>query len=303
MNKPSDYTSDMFKKLREDISWIKHKLFTETSPKPESITAPEQYSINAVQTDNNSKHEGNNPKTIIRATLNMPKAIRVEAETNEREKNWYHDRTFLIEIFGIAAAIGYAAIAYNQWQDANHNFRTDERPWVTIETALADKATKTPDGMMDVTYSEGSPVLIPVYLKNSGKTPATDIQADILVQIADPKGDTLVLPVGKYVAGKTVPAPVGIMDMLFGILFPDGESGHHIGASRYGTKNGQNGMIPLTHDEVLALSGGTARVFLVGRVDYRDRFGKEHWTTLCKEVWAVSESLNCQLYNAADAND
>jgi hypothetical protein len=85
MSKPNEYVADLLKKLREDISQIKHRLFTE-KPKSESDStrSPRQYVIDAVQknTESEEKEDG-----TIRATLHLPEAIRVQTKTDDSGTN------------------------------------------------------------------------------------------------------------------------------------------------------------------------------------------------------------------------
>lgn len=110
MSKTTDYVTEMFHKLREDISWIKHRLFME-KPNPESSTndPAHHYTIDAVHANHQSAQENDQP---IRAVLNLPPTIHVDATTEERQKHWYKDRTVLLQggtIFvGSVVAVIYA---------------------------------------------------------------------------------------------------------------------------------------------------------------------------------------------------
>jgi hypothetical protein len=168
MNKPSEYVTDLFHKLRDDISWLKHKLFTD-KPKLESAESPRHYTINAIHKDIDSDQEDDKS---IQATLILPPAIRVYAETEERPKKWLQDRTVLIQIGGIFLAIVAAIIYYCQLNAmlnanklANKTFEVGQRSYVTLgrkdgvvaEFRNTHGATK--DGLV-------------IYFQNSGHIPA-----------------------------------------------------------------------------------------------------------------------------------
>jgi hypothetical protein len=106
MKKPGDYVTEMFHKLREDISEIKHKLFTE-KPKLESVEIQPHYTIDAIYKDEQSHDKDDK---AIRATLNLPPSIRVDAKTEERKRPWIKDRAVLLQIGTMAIGILVAVI-------------------------------------------------------------------------------------------------------------------------------------------------------------------------------------------------
>jgi len=208
----------------------------------------------------------------------------------------------IVEGIGILAAGVVAVVNGLQWRDANRNFRIDQRPWIRIETALINSTdpVDATNGMVIKTFKVGAPITIPIRIHNAGKLPALGTEAAVLIQIADTEGRALVLPNGKYVGTSVLPL-MAIPRIRLEIVFPNGSSST-IRMSRYGTENGHNGVIDLKPDEAKVLADGTSRIYIVARIDYRDPFGKEHWTTLCKSVSEMTESLRCEQYNATDTN-
>lgn len=274
MNKPSEYITDLFHKLREDISWIKQKLFVE-KPKLEPADTPKQYIVNAVHTDDNSKHESGDPKTIVRATLNMPKAVRVEAETHERHKKWYRDRVFILEMFGVLAAIFYAFIAWNQWQDSAENFRTDERAWLSV-TTIKGVTLPSPE---EVTLKGWAPINYSYVVENVGKTIATNARARSAYSFGtEPKQQFT-----DYSSESTA---------SYQILFP------HLPIESYATRNPA-----IVHrDEDMQWIAGKIHLYIYLMVEYDTIFkpSVRHHTYVCA-VWVTpSQQLFCHTGNKAD---
>jgi hypothetical protein len=138
MNKPYEYFTDLAKKIREEIAELKHKLFAE---KPKSETAstdsPRHYTINAIHKNEQSEQE--NDESVI-ATLNLPPAIRVDAQTEERNKPILKDRPTLLQIGTIVVAV-VVAIIYG-WQlrvmqkqliEAKSATKLSQRPWLGLD--------------------------------------------------------------------------------------------------------------------------------------------------------------------------
>ena len=90
MNRPYEYITDLFHKLREDISAIKHRLFTEKPKQEASADRPRHYTINAAtpQIQTPTKKMGN-PYELLSI---FPPTISIDAQTQVRPKKLYRDR-------------------------------------------------------------------------------------------------------------------------------------------------------------------------------------------------------------------
>lgn len=205
-----------------------------------------------------------------------------------------------LERIGLIAGITYAAVTFAMWLDANRNFRIDQRPWLRFETRLApDDAgdQMLPGGDFFKKFEPGQPLTIPIRVLNGGKLPALYIEGGILVQVADKDGRSLVLPGGDF-TDKAVPRVTAVQTFNVEVIPPSGHT--DMAATRYGITDGH--ALMLTVSEIQRLSEGTDRIYIVGRLDYRDPFGTKHWTRFCKPVWDTTESLRCEQYNAMDTN-
>ena len=177
MTKPNDYVTDLFKKLREDISGIKHKLFAE-KPTLESAEMPRQYSIRAVHEDRHSRKNIEGSEQMVRAMLHLPEAIRVEAKTEERHKQWFNDRTFVLSIAGVGFAALVALIYYFQLREMQNQTRI-----ITQQMLVQERAWMAPTLTMDTTLSRTKPFNVTIHLENTGQTPAKSVQQHIVVQL------------------------------------------------------------------------------------------------------------------------
>src|SRR5581483_969504 len=169
MNKPSEYITDLFHKLREDISAIKHRLFTE-KPRVESSENRRHYVIDAVHKGDIRNEENTQ---AIRATLNLPPTIHIDAQTEERQKPWHKDRTVILQIFGIFVGTVVAIIymcQLNAMLEANklsqQAFSVSQRSYVAIGRK---------DGVIGnfVTSKDAKQnAWMVIYFQNSGHQPA-----------------------------------------------------------------------------------------------------------------------------------
>jgi hypothetical protein len=272
MNKPSEYVMDLFKKIREDISEIKHRLFTE-KPKSESeSTQPVEYSIDTVHKNPNAdKETAVAQTTIVRARLNLPETINVKAETEERTKPWNQDRSYLLQIGGVGVAAIVAVIYFMQWMtmiksvDATRQAsEREQRAWVSIHSPMA---------FVD---SKESLANMPIRIENIGKTPARRVVVDAWVEL---------IPVDRR------PDLSGRAKTEYGLPF-ENEKG---GAPPWPADDWE-------YEEFLA-----ARIYALTYVkaSYDDIFNVRHWTKFC--TWRTkapsTPTAECSAINTTDTND
>jgi hypothetical protein len=196
MNKPSEYVTDLFRRLHEDISEIKHRLFTE-KPKPESTNRPTEYSIDAGHVNQKSSEKTADPEFVVRARLNLPEAISVKAETEERPKPWRKDRHFIIQLAavvvgGIVALIYFLQLIAMQGQlSVMKNTLKLERPWISsvrrrsLTDQVIDSVTNKP-----IKRLKG----VEWYFQNGGRSPATHMRINLVVKVGPPIPKTLDTP-------------------------------------------------------------------------------------------------------------
>lgn len=169
MNKPSDYIAEMFHKLREDISDIKHRLFTE-KPKLESVETQPHYAIDAVYKDNQSSEKDDK---AIRTTLNLPKSIYVDAKTEERHKPWYKDRSVWLSVITIVVGTVVALIYIGQLCQMIKSNRLTQQTLQISQRAYVAIGRK--DGIaaeFDIPNDPAADVGITIYFQNGGHLPA-----------------------------------------------------------------------------------------------------------------------------------
>ncbi len=127
---------------------------------------------------------------------------------------------------------------------ADHSMRVDQRAWI---------------GLLDIKIvqflSAGQDFVVRVSIKNTGKTPATDVIFHARLQ-AISKG-----AVPNYSYGDTGGS---------GMMLPQSIGTHEIGMGH-----------PVPADTSRALARGERTMFLHGRIEYKDIFGDEHWTNWC----------------------
>ena len=102
-----------YKRLIDELKEIQHKLerilsrLPSESKNPESPRTPQEYSIKAIQEDNNPPEETQNSEAIGRATVYLPETIRVDAQTHENQRSIWHDRMFWVQVAAVFAACVY----------------------------------------------------------------------------------------------------------------------------------------------------------------------------------------------------
>jgi hypothetical protein len=278
MEHPNKRLLDELKEIQKGVGRILERLFI-THPKSEPANAPQQYSIDAVQADHNANRKTDHPDTVVRATLNMPKAVAVEAETHERYKPWRKDRMFVVQLAAVSAAIVYAAIAYRQWHDLRHNFTVDQRAWIGI--SVVEGGTDGSNGKMEV----DRPYTVNARVKNTGKTPALDV--------AFVAGTEFVKQGGKL-QPFTATAPSR------GAVFPSAEIFTTIDPLSENDKQGTGRLSQGLYD---ALERGDVFLFVRGTVKYNDIFGCKHSAKFCYQMLTGGAYAICQDPQANVAED
>jgi hypothetical protein len=209
MSKPYEYVTDLFHKIREDLTQIKHRLFTE-KPKLESSEHPLEYSIDAIHKRNDTEKETAPPQgPMIRARLNLPETIAVKAETEERKKPWKQDRNFLVEIAAIFVGAIVALIYGCQlWQmiEANRisqtTFYSINRPFIGYDgTSVRHIArdTKTNSNVLSPVRTDKTQELqFEAHIKNAGSLPGTNFTGHWRVFLNGIEQSSLNLPGAPY---------------------------------------------------------------------------------------------------------
>lgn len=206
---------------------------------------------------------------------------------HKKHRDWHDYTTLVLEIIGVLGLFTYTTFAALQWCAANRaneiaaaNFQRDERAWM---------AFKFMEG--GITFTLQKSFLVPTQLVNTGKTPAKNVRGNIVVDVFR-KGEPLNFT---YTAGHAHYA------IQAGTIFPSGG----ITESFEAIKHGQDKAEPIIFTVPLKDELFNAQAFLVvhGRIEYRDIFGAEHWTTYCRYVLHPELiSSECTRYNNTDDN-
>jgi hypothetical protein len=209
-----------------------------------------------------SCQEGDTAKGKPSVSAEVPPA---PSYTQKAKHPWYkalNGWKTLLECIAIPFAIGYAIVTYSQWQDLRHNFKVDQRAWVTaarfsISTELAAN-------------NPTNEIRIYCWLQNTGKTPALDTfsQAEYIFSAQNKEP----------VSGKDPFADKG----WFALPRPE-EAGTSVIAPGSNPRI-STGQFSFTNPDFSTLRLYLKReivVFIIAKIRYRDIFNRAHWTTVC----------------------
>ncbi len=208
----------------------------------------------------------------------------------QSKRPWYQTLSgwkTTLELAAIPFAIGYAIVTFCQWKDLKRNFVSDERPWLKVVS------------LGEIQWKEGQPILYPVEVSNVGKTPAKGIVATWQF-LEYQKQDAIQFPFEPN-------APK--MRFLTGVLFPsDSTPPLNLGLlDRQQAKSMNFLATTLTAPFQDSINKGNSYLLLRITVEYKDSFGKDHWTHFCTnplyKITAGGAPEVCSNFNDADKND
>lgn len=190
----------------------------------------------------------------------------------------------------------------------SRQMRIDQRPWIKVELA------GEPMGSERVAYGVvvGGPLMFPIKLTNTGKTPARNITADVMIDVV-PKGQEpkLIRTISIHYK-RTSPIPKRFQNkanlrpddnFIVGRIF----AGNHTirNVTRFEIKNSAASPQVLSVDEANSIARKESYVLLDGQIHYSDIFGSNHWTRFCTTFFmdgTTRESAKCAHYAADDGN-
>jgi hypothetical protein len=256
-----------FHALLRDAPWKQHEatIGPENTPKEE---------------DDSTSRKSSFPPKVKPSPPNPPQS----------NKPWYrtmHGWKTALEIVAIPFAIGYATIAYWQWHDASHNFRVDQRAWISAyRFELSEEPTEA------FTQDEIIRFFVNCWIRNTGKTPALGefSNAEWFFSI-EPPGPVTVTAPQESSSSVSIIAP-GVDNIKFSIL-PTPDTANR----------GPRVFSPITSDTVRMYREKKYSMYVFGKVQYRDIFSKPHWTTICAyHVYGkpLSEFEYCKSANEVD---
>jgi hypothetical protein len=168
-----------------------------------------------------------------------------------------------VEGVGIFAAVVVAITNSCQWRDANRNFRLDQRAWV--HTYIDSKAPE-----LRVPVAVGVPIVIPVVLTNSGKTPAFGVHGSVIVSLLR-AGD-----VPEFIYSPGHPR----MNIGVESMYP-GTNSDPIPATILESGRSEPSQVLISESQREGIALGTLDLFVHGTIEYRDIFNTRHWVTFC----------------------
>ena len=159
--------------------------------------------------------------------------------------------------------------------------RVDQRAWVSVPI---------PD---DIPLT-GRNIPVATSIRNSGKTPARNVQGDIIATVVK-KGDKPTI--GDFGIGHPHE------HLYAGAIFPDA----HFPITPIIKYYGDHAADVISPDDTLRddIRSGQRYILVYGRVTYSDAFGIQHWTQFCTGLGAgIMEDLKtCVTYNDFDSNE
>jgi hypothetical protein len=157
--------------------------------------------------------------------------------------------------------------------------RQDQRPLLQPLPYTADK----------ISLTSGQPIVMPITVKNIGKTPAQQIEILTTVEILKANEEPHIL--GNF-AGEILRA---------GIIFPNGEQTIPVG---WGTNDNGPKVVLLTPQQLKDVAAGQIYFALYIHINYVDVFGVKHWSKFCQEFSPVLPipHRECAFANSVDTN-
>jgi hypothetical protein len=169
--------------------------------------------------------------------------------------------------------------------------RKDQRAWLKVEPV-----PDVPTG--DTTSAQiayGQPVVYPLRITNTGKSPARKFAMKIFIDIIDASQEP---PLDRVEDSSSYPNGGSI---TAGIIFPNADFKQPI------TRVAKGGTpVTATIDEVNAIKTGGAYLAVYGIINYDDIFNAHHWTKFC--TWIAGSrsgsfhAQQCAQYNNVDDN-
>jgi hypothetical protein len=188
-----------------------------------------------------------------------------QQNTEKPQKAWYKTLDWwkkVLEIIAIPFAIAYAIVTYCQWRDIRHNFQVDERAWIKART----------DEDIAGVYVNSVPVpwngdtatfpLWTVRLTNIGKSVATDIHSDGILEILG------------NMQTPSMDFPLAHSQFSLKVLYPQEDTLFPVPVGQISSP------VSLTKDEYDKLMSGDDYFVVFTETTYRDQFGP-HWSRMC----------------------
>lgn len=243
--------------------------------------------------DEKENREMDNVKDNIHVTgeveTRLPPELAKKRETAKEKQEVRDKLRFGVEVAGLVFIIIYAGLTawtasstQDQLKVSQRSFLVGERPWVSIVFPGNTSLT-------------GAFIPVTVGVRNTGKTPAENVQGDVIFTVAN-EGEDITL--GDFSVGHPHNR------IYTGLLFAgDAPILGTFPVSSYGASMPQT-IVP---DDQLRQDLASGRKYLIyyGKITYSDALGIQHWTQFCTgaNVSSVINVKRCVAYNQVDHNE
>lgn len=200
---------------------------------------PKQQYIGTISKQEETNGKGNSVPNSTPININI---YPTPKHPNDPQYKWYKSPQrwkFIFEVISVFALVAYAIVTFYQWRDLRHNFMIDNRAWV-----MPFEYKRTTDFTKNVVGAN-------LFYKNTGKTPALDLQ----VFVGWATGDTLI-------PKRDIPSD----NSPKFALAPDGVG---------------NSAPNIPTAVVKGVMNGNPGGFIFGTIWYKDVFGYAHWNQYC----------------------
>jgi len=235
--------------------------------------------------------------------IDLVKDLREKYETSQNDGTTHNKRQ--LRWTKISAGLLLIYVGLTMWQAwsaqlslnaIRTQFRIDQRGWLRFDAAPANPG----DERVLWNLSVNQPIMYPLKVANTGKTPATNVYMKIFVDIIDASQEP---PLDHVDSGEVGTAyPFG--SIRAGIVFPNTDFRQDVVRPQRG-----GGPRVATQDEVDALKNGSAYLAVYGIISYDDALGAHRWTKFCKWIprdglvaYDRFNTLECVRYNSVDSD-
>ena|SRR3984893_16099852 len=195
-----------------------------------------------------------------------------DSDRRERTPPW----KIVVEFGALLVLVAYTTFAGLQWEAMHDALTIDQRAWVSVVVPSNFPL-------------DGSSIAASIQIANTGKTPAKDVEGDIIATVLKKSEAPSYDFSGGHPHNK----------LYAGTIFPNAPISTAVTVVRYEPQVAE----PITPTLQLRqdIASGESFIIFYGRISYLDVFGKSHWTTFCTASGSTIADLGkCVNYNNVD---
>jgi len=182
----------------------------------------------------------------------------------------------LLEVTAVVVLVVYTTFAGLQWEAMHDALLVDQRAWVSVVVPNSFPL-------------EGSSIPASIQIANTGKTPAKDVEGEIVATVLK-KGEE---PSFDFSTGHPH------NKLYAGAIFPNAPINTTITVVRYGSEAPET-IVP-TPELRQQIANGESFIIFYGKITYVDVFGASHSTAFCTGSGSAMGGLRkCLSYNDVD---